>query len=74
MDIVVPHNGTRTGFLAITLEEYSSAMLEVLSMSVSARHAMAKSARAHASTFSTARFLASFTAALDPTLSLLHVT
>uniref|UniRef100_A0A7S3U9P3 GDP-Man:Man(3)GlcNAc(2)-PP-Dol alpha-1,2-mannosyltransferase n=1 Tax=Picocystis salinarum TaxID=88271 RepID=A0A7S3U9P3_9CHLO len=68
-DIVVPHNGTRTGFLATTLEEYSTAMLEVISMSVSARRAMGKAARAHASTFSTDRFLASFTAALDPTLS-----
>lgn len=74
MDIVVPHNGTRTGFLATTLEEYSSAMLEVLTMSVSARRAMAEAARAHASTFSTSRFLASFTAALDPTLSSMHAS
>eukprot|EP00963_Diacronema_lutheri_P006356 scaffold544_cov320-Pavlova_lutheri.AAC.70 len=73
-DIVVPYEGRGTGFLATTLEEFSSAILEVLSMPVPARRSMARAARAHASTFSTARFLASFTTAVRPVLSTLAST
>ncbi len=74
-DIVVPiSNGSqtpgsrRTGFLATTVEEYSSAITAVLSMPAGELLDIASAARQQASKFSTRRFMDAFTAVVQPIL------
>eukprot|EP00898_Chlorokybus_atmophyticus_P007747 jgi/Chlat1/7974/Chrsp69S07399 len=69
-DIVLPEEGTScaTGFLAASVEEFSHAMLRVLTMSESELAAMAAAARRSVARFSVENFTASFLESLHSEL------
>nr|GMC95213.1 GDP-Man:Man(3)GlcNAc(2)-PP-Dol alpha-1,2-mannosyltransferase-like [Ipomoea batatas] len=68
MDIVLPQDGKQTGFLAQDVQEYASAIIEIVKMSSSERLEMAAAARRRASLFSEQRFYDDFKAAVGPIL------
>ena len=68
MDIVLEEDGQRTGFLAQTEEEYSEAIVEVLTMPETKRLEMAAAARKRAGRFSEQKFYNDFKAAVRPIL------
>ncbi|KAL5703070.1 GDP-Man:Man3GlcNAc2-PP-dolichol alpha-1,2-mannosyltransferase [Ranunculus cassubicifolius] len=69
MDIVLEEDGLKTGFLASDVDEYASAILEILRMSESERLEMAGAARKRASRFSEQRFYEDFKVAIKPIIS-----
>ncbi|CAO2838368.1 unnamed protein product [Amaranthus hypochondriacus] len=68
MDIVLEEDGQRTGFLAQTEEEYSEAIIEVLTMPETKRLEMAAAARKRAGRFSEQKFYDDFKAVVRPIL------
>lgn len=60
MDIVVPHSGKKTGFLAETEEEYTECMYQVYRMNDKARGAIRAAAREQVKKFSQERFNENF--------------
>lgn len=68
MDIVLPQDGKQTGFLAQDVQEYASAIIEIIKMSSAERLEMAAVARRRASLFSEQRFYDDFKAAVRPIL------
>lgn len=69
MDIVVEEDGEQTGFLAVDLEQYSDAILNVVRMEESDRMKMAAAARKRAKRFSEQQFYEDFNAAIRPILT-----
>lgn len=65
LDIVVPHEGTITGFLAESEEEYAEAMVQILSMSAEKRLQIRSNARASAVRFSDQEFEAAFLSSVE---------
>ncbi|XP_048388948.1 GDP-Man:Man(3)GlcNAc(2)-PP-Dol alpha-1,2-mannosyltransferase isoform X2 [Stegostoma tigrinum] len=65
LDIVVPHNGVQTGFLADSEESYADAMKNILSLSPEKRLEIRKSARQSVSKFSDQEFETSFISAVE---------
>eukprot|EP00043_Microstomoeca_roanoka_P017575 m.184115 g.184115 ORF g.184115 m.184115 type:complete len:507 (+) comp16663_c0_seq3:114-1634(+) len=69
-DIVVPHDGEPTGFLATTAQEYAKCIDDILTMSPKDRQAMQERARRSVNErFSEAEFQRSFLANMQPLLS-----
>ncbi|XP_059312216.1 GDP-Man:Man(3)GlcNAc(2)-PP-Dol alpha-1,2-mannosyltransferase isoform X3 [Lycium ferocissimum] len=66
MDIVLPEDGKKTGFLAQSVEEYAEAIIEVIKMTENERLEMAAAARKRASMFSEQMFYEDFKAAVRP--------
>lgn len=66
MDIVLPEDGKKTGFLAQNVQEYADAILSIIRMPVSERLEMAAAARKRASHFSEQRFYEDFKSAIRP--------
>jgi alpha-1,2-mannosyltransferase len=67
-DIVVPHNGEQTGWLAASAEEYADCMAEILDMATSKPRrleAIVKAARASVARFSDKEFSKSFLGAVS---------
>nr|XP_045011572.1 GDP-Man:Man(3)GlcNAc(2)-PP-Dol alpha-1,2-mannosyltransferase isoform X3 [Jaculus jaculus] len=60
LDIVVPHEGGRTGFLAESEEEYAEAMAHILSLTAGERLQVRRNARASVSRFSDQEFEVTF--------------
>lgn len=69
MDIIVPFQGQKTGFLASTQESYASKMYEILSLSNEERLAIQRAARASTERFSETVFRNTFISFIDPFLS-----
>ena len=65
MDIVVPHRGERTGFLAETEDEYCEALFSIYRMSPSARARVRDAAREHVKKFSQEKFNMNFMEAFN---------
>ncbi|KAI1885429.1 hypothetical protein AGOR_G00220070 [Albula goreensis] len=66
LDIVVPHEGRPTGFLADDEDSYADAMERILALTPSARLEIRQNARASVARFSDPEFEASFLAAVEP--------
>lgn len=69
MDIVVEQDGQRTGFLAVSVDEFAVAMMMVLTMPEEHRLQMAARARERSKSFSEGRFDQDFKAAMSLILS-----
>ncbi|XP_060989836.1 GDP-Man:Man(3)GlcNAc(2)-PP-Dol alpha-1,2-mannosyltransferase isoform X3 [Dama dama] len=65
LDIVVPHHGERTGFLAESEEAYAETMVHILSMSAEQRLQIRNSARASVSRFSDQEFEEAFLSSVE---------
>ena len=65
LDIVVPHHGERTGFLAESEEGYAETMAHILSMSAEQRLQIRNSARASVSRFSNQEFEVTFLSSME---------
>ncbi|XP_055398261.1 GDP-Man:Man(3)GlcNAc(2)-PP-Dol alpha-1,2-mannosyltransferase [Bubalus kerabau] len=65
LDIVVPHHGERTGFLAESEEGYAETMAHILSMSAEQRLQIRNSARASVSRFSDQEFEVTFLSSME---------
>ncbi|GCC32739.1 GDP-Man:Man(3)GlcNAc(2)-PP-Dol alpha-1,2-mannosyltransferase [Chiloscyllium punctatum] len=65
LDIVVPHDGVQTGFLADSEESYADAMNTILSLSPEKRLEIRKNARQSVSRFSDQEFERSFISAVE---------
>ena len=65
LDIVVPHAGEVTGFLADGEDEYAETMAHILSMSEEKRLRIRNSARASVSRFSDQEFEAAFLSSVE---------
>ncbi|XP_038674091.1 GDP-Man:Man(3)GlcNAc(2)-PP-Dol alpha-1,2-mannosyltransferase isoform X1 [Scyliorhinus canicula] len=65
LDIVVPHDGVETGFLADTEDSYANAMDTILSLSPEKRLEIRKNARQSVSRFSDQEFETSFISAVE---------
>ncbi|KAG7463609.1 hypothetical protein MATL_G00178410 [Megalops atlanticus] len=72
LDIVVPHEGGQTGFLADDEDSYAEAMERILSMTPAARLEIRRNARASVARFSDQEFEASFLAAMEPLMATLE--
>lgn len=70
LDIVVPHEGGPTGFLADDEDSYADAMATILGMAPSARLEIRRNARQSAARFSDQEFEACFLAAMEPLMGL----
>jgi len=68
LDIVVPHQGSQTGFLADSEDSYAAAMETILTLSPSARLEIRRNARESVGRFSDQEFETCF---LDATESLM---
>ncbi|CAA3031294.1 GDP-Man:Man(3) c(2)-PP-Dol alpha-1,2-mannosyltransferase [Olea europaea subsp. europaea] len=68
MDIVLPEEGTQTGFLAQSVQDYADAILKIMTMPEPERLEMAAAARRRALRFSEQRFSEDFKAAIRPIL------
>ncbi|XP_022854574.1 GDP-Man:Man(3)GlcNAc(2)-PP-Dol alpha-1,2-mannosyltransferase-like isoform X2 [Olea europaea var. sylvestris] len=68
MDIVLPEEGTQTGFLAQSVQDYADAILKIMTMPETERLEMAAAARRRALRFSKRRFSEDFKAAIRPIL------
>uniref|UniRef100_A0A8C2V200 GDP-Man:Man(3)GlcNAc(2)-PP-Dol alpha-1,2-mannosyltransferase n=2 Tax=Chinchilla lanigera TaxID=34839 RepID=A0A8C2V200_CHILA len=68
LDIVVPHEGEMTGFLAESEEDYAETMAHILSLSAEKRLQIRKSARASVSRFSDQEFEVSFLSSMEKLL------
>lgn len=69
LDIVVPHEGRQTGFLADSEDSYAAAMETILSLSPSAKLEIKRAARESVGRFSDQEFEACFLAATEPLLN-----
>jgi alpha-1,2-mannosyltransferase len=65
MDIVVPHNGKSTGFLAVSEEEYCDALYTIYTMKKEARDSIREAAREHVKKFSQEKFNENFLEAFN---------
>uniref|UniRef100_A0A9L0SKH6 GDP-Man:Man(3)GlcNAc(2)-PP-Dol alpha-1,2-mannosyltransferase n=1 Tax=Equus caballus TaxID=9796 RepID=A0A9L0SKH6_HORSE len=65
LDIVIPHEGERTGFLAESEEGYAETMAHILSMSVEKRLQIRNNARASVSRFSDQEFEVTFLSSVE---------
>ncbi|XP_017657242.1 GDP-Man:Man(3)GlcNAc(2)-PP-Dol alpha-1,2-mannosyltransferase isoform X1 [Nannospalax galili] len=65
LDIVIPHEGHITGFLAESEEGYADAMAHILSLSAEKRLQIRKNARASVSRFSDQEFEVSFLSSVE---------
>ncbi|EPY84883.1 hypothetical protein CB1_000435010 [Camelus ferus] len=65
LDIVIPHEGERTGFLAESEEGYAETMAQVLSMSAEKRLQIRNNARASVSRFSDQEFEVTFLSSVE---------
>lgn len=65
LDIVVPHEGRQTGFLADSEDSYAVAMETILALSPSAKLEMKRAARESVGRFSDQEFEACFLAATE---------
>ncbi|XP_004433745.1 PREDICTED: GDP-Man:Man(3)GlcNAc(2)-PP-Dol alpha-1,2-mannosyltransferase [Ceratotherium simum simum] len=65
LDIVIPHEGELTGFLAESEEGYAETMAHILSMSVEKRLQIRKNARASVSRFSDQEFEVTFLSSVE---------
>uniref|UniRef100_A0A8C5L6Y8 GDP-Man:Man(3)GlcNAc(2)-PP-Dol alpha-1,2-mannosyltransferase n=1 Tax=Jaculus jaculus TaxID=51337 RepID=A0A8C5L6Y8_JACJA len=65
LDIVVPHEGGRTGFLAESEEEYAEAMAHILSLTAGERLQVRRNARASVSRFSDQEFEVTFLSSVE---------
>lgn len=72
LDIVVPHEGAQTGFLADSVDSYAAAMETILSLSPSARLEIRRSARQSVERFSDQEFEASFLAVTESLVTTLE--
>uniref|UniRef100_A0AAR2LZW9 GDP-Man:Man(3)GlcNAc(2)-PP-Dol alpha-1,2-mannosyltransferase n=1 Tax=Pygocentrus nattereri TaxID=42514 RepID=A0AAR2LZW9_PYGNA len=72
LDIVVPHDGGPTGFLADDEDSYAEAMERILSLTPSARLDIRRRARQSVTRFSDHEFEASFLAAVEPLMGTLE--
>ena len=66
LDIVVPHDGQPTGFLADDEDGYADAMERILGLTPAARLEIRRNARLSVARFSDQEFEASFLAATEP--------
>lgn len=69
LDIVVPHQGRQTGFLADSEDSYAAAMETILALSPSARLEIKHAARESVRRFSDQEFEACFLSAMEPLMS-----
>ncbi|XP_035267628.1 GDP-Man:Man(3)GlcNAc(2)-PP-Dol alpha-1,2-mannosyltransferase [Anguilla anguilla] len=69
LDIVVPHDGQPTGFLADDEDGYADAMERVLALTPAARLEIRRNARLSVARFSDQEFEASFLAATEPLMA-----
>ncbi|KAH7444492.1 hypothetical protein KP509_02G079700 [Ceratopteris richardii] len=69
MDIVVEQSAGKVGFLATSVDEFASAMMEVINMSMEKRMEMASLARERAKLFSETQFDQDFKAAMSKILA-----
>lgn len=65
LDIVVPHQGERTGFLAESEEDYAETMAHILCMSAEKRLQIRNNARASVSRFSDQEFEVTFLTSVE---------
>lgn len=72
LDIVVPYDGSPTGFLADDEDTYADAMERILSMTPAARLEIRLRARLSVTRFSDQEFEGSFLAAVEPLMSTLR--
>lgn len=72
LDIVVPHDGGATGFLADDEDSYAEAMERILNLTASARLDIRRRARQSVTRFSDQEFEASFLAAVEPLMGTLE--
>uniref|UniRef100_A0A8B9RFT4 GDP-Man:Man(3)GlcNAc(2)-PP-Dol alpha-1,2-mannosyltransferase n=1 Tax=Astyanax mexicanus TaxID=7994 RepID=A0A8B9RFT4_ASTMX len=72
LDIVVPHDGGATGFLADDEDSYAEAMERILNLTASARLDIRRRARQSVTRFSDHEFEASFLAAVEPLMGTLE--
>ncbi|XP_006639387.2 GDP-Man:Man(3)GlcNAc(2)-PP-Dol alpha-1,2-mannosyltransferase [Lepisosteus oculatus] len=68
LDIVVPHEGGATGFLADDEDGYAEALERILALSPEARLEIRRNARQSVSRFSDREFEASFLSAVEPVM------
>lgn len=68
LDIVVPHEGDVTGFLAETEEGYADTMAHILSLSAEERLRIRSNARASVSRFSDQEFETAFLSSVEKLL------
>lgn len=73
LDIVVPHEGNITGFLAESEEGYAETMAQILSMSAEKRLQIRNSARASISRFSDQEFEVAFLASVEKLCKGCHI-
>lgn len=69
LDIVVPHEGRQTGFLADSEDSYAAAMETILALAPSARLEMRRAARKSVGRFSDQEFEACFLSAMESLMS-----
>lgn len=72
LDIVVPYEGSQTGFLADSEDSYAEAMETILALSPSARLEIRQSARRSVDRFSDQEFEACFLSAMEPLMGKLE--
>jgi alpha-1,2-mannosyltransferase len=69
LDIVIPHEGQITGFLAESEEGYADSMAHILSLSAEERLQIRKNARASISRFSDQEFEVAFLCSMEKLLT-----
>ncbi|GAB1602863.1 GDP-Man:Man(3)GlcNAc(2)-PP-Dol alpha-1,2-mannosyltransferase-like [Argonauta hians] len=70
MDIVVQHEGSRTGFLASDEDTYSDAMTTIFDLSEKEKMNIRRNARSHIEKFSDVKFSDHFTNVLEPMIKI----